>query len=73
MPLDETSNMDIHVSARYHVAITSYLPHDDPRKYFFSTPKEISRAYLRLVDPATGGAPSSTRFFQDCEKRIRSL
>jgi hypothetical protein len=40
----------------------------------FSTPKEISRAYLRLVDHATGGgAPSSTRIAQDCEKWIRSL
>jgi hypothetical protein len=29
--------------------------------------------YLRLVDPATGGAPSSTRIVQDCEKLIRSL
>jgi hypothetical protein len=49
------------VRARYHVTITSHLPNDDPRKYYFSTPKEISRAYLRLVDPATSGAPSSTR------------
>jgi hypothetical protein len=70
MPLDETFNMDIHASARYHVAITSHLPNDDPRKYSFSTPKEISHAYLRLVDPATGGASSSTRIVQDCEKWI---
>jgi hypothetical protein len=73
MSLDETSNMDIHASAYYHVAITSHLPNDDPRKYSFSTPKEISRVYLRLVDPATGSAPSSTRIVQDCEKWIRSL
>jgi hypothetical protein len=68
MSLDETLNMDNHASARYHVAITSHLPNDDPRKYSFSTPKEISRAYLRLVDPATGGAPSLTRIVQDCDK-----
>jgi hypothetical protein len=73
MTLDETLNMEIHASARYHIAITSHLPNDDPRKYSFSTPKEISRAYLRLVHPATGGAPSSTRIVQDCEKLIRSL
>jgi hypothetical protein len=73
MPLDETLNMDIHASARYHVAITSHLPNDDPNKYSFSTPKEIPRAYLCLVDPATGGAPSSTRIVHDCEKWIRSL
>jgi hypothetical protein len=69
MPLDET----LDVSARCHVAITSHLPNDDPRKYYLSTPKDISRAYLRLVDPETGGAPSSTRIVQDCEKWIRSL
>jgi hypothetical protein len=73
MPLNETLNMDIHASARYHVAITSHLPNDDPRKYSFSTPKEISRVYLHLVDPATGGSPSSTIIVQDCEKWIRSL
>jgi hypothetical protein len=57
MPLEETLNMDIHTSARYHVAITSHLQNDDPIKYSFSTPKETSRAYFRLVDSATGGAP----------------
>jgi transposase len=73
MPLDETLNQDIHSTARYHVAITSHLPKDDPRKFSFSTPKEISRAYLRLVDRHTGGAPSSRRIIQDCEKWVRSL
>jgi hypothetical protein len=65
--------MDIHATAHYHVAITSHLPNDDPIKYYFSTPEEISRAYLHLVDPATGGAPSLTRIVQDCEKWIKSL
>jgi hypothetical protein len=65
--------MEIHASARYHVSITSHLPNGDPKKYYFPTPKEISRAYLRLVDPTTGGAPSSKRIVQDCEKWIRSL
>jgi hypothetical protein len=73
MPLDETLNMDIHASSHYHVTITSHLPNDDPIKYYFSTPEEITRAYLRLLDPATGGAPSSTGIVQDCEKWIRSL
>jgi hypothetical protein len=58
MPLDNTLNQDIHSSARYHVAITAHLPKDYPRKFSFATPKEISRAYLRLVDPNTGGAPA---------------
>jgi hypothetical protein len=73
MPLDETLNLDIHASARYHVAITAHLPNDDPIKYSFSTPNEISHAYLRLVHPVTGGAPSCNRIGQDCEKWIRSL
>jgi hypothetical protein len=73
MPLDETLYQDIHSSARYHVTITSHLPKDDPRKFSFATPKEISRAYLRLVDPNNGGAPSSQRIIQDCEKWVRSL
>jgi hypothetical protein len=73
MPLDETLNMDIHVCARYHVAITSDLPKGDQKKFSFWTPKEISWAYLRIVDPVTGGAASSNRIVQDCEKWIRSL
>jgi hypothetical protein len=73
MPLEETLNQDIHSSARYHIAITSHLPKDDPHKFSFATPKEISRAYLRLVDPNTRGAPSYQRIIQDCEKWVRSL
>jgi hypothetical protein len=73
MPLYETMNIDIHASARYHVAITAHLPNDDPIKYSFSTPNEISRAYLCLVHPATGGVPSCNRIVQDCGKWIRSL
>jgi hypothetical protein len=42
MLLDETLNMDIHSSARYHVAITSHLAKNDPKKFTFSTPKEVS-------------------------------
>jgi hypothetical protein len=66
--LDETLNMGSHASVRYHVAITSHLPNNDRLKFSFSTPKEISRAYLRRVDPVIGSAPSSKRIFQDCEK-----
>jgi hypothetical protein len=73
MPLDDTLNMDIHASSRYHVAITLHLPNDDPRFFSFATPNEISRAYLCLVDLVTGGAPSSTRIIQDSEKWVISL
>jgi hypothetical protein len=73
MPLDKTLNMDSHASARYHVAITSHLPNNDRLKFSFSTPKEISCAYLHLVDPVIGSAPCSKIFVQDCEKWIRSL
>jgi hypothetical protein len=70
IPLDETLNsMDIHACARYHVAITSHPPKGHHKKLSFSTPREISRAYLRIVDPVTGGgAASSIRIVQDCEK-----
>jgi hypothetical protein len=68
MPLDKTLNQDIHSSARYHVAITSHLPKDDPHTFSFAIPKEISRAYLRLVDPNTGGAPH----LNESSKTVRS-
>jgi hypothetical protein len=71
MPVDETLNMDIHACARYHVVITSHLPHVDQNKLSFCTPKEISGAYPRIVDPVTGGAASSNRIVQDCEKCLR--
>jgi hypothetical protein len=73
MPLDEMLNMDIHSSARYHVAITAHLARNDHKKFTFSTPKEVSHAYLRLVDDVTGNAPSSHRILQDCDKWERSL
>jgi hypothetical protein len=51
------------------------LPHYNhlPPHKWRSTPKEISRAYLGIVDPVTGGAPSSIRIVQDCERWICSL
>jgi hypothetical protein len=73
MPLDGTLNMDIHSSARYHVAITAHLAKENKKKFTFSTPREVSNAYLRLVDPISGNAPSSRRIIQDCEKWVRSL
>jgi hypothetical protein len=53
---------------RYH-----HLPKGNQKKLSFSTPREISRAYLRIVDPVTGGAASSILIVHDCEKWIRSL
>jgi hypothetical protein len=73
MPLDETLNMDIHSSARYHVAITAHLAKNDPKKFTFSTPKEVSNSYLRLIDDVTGNVPSLHRIVQDCDKWERSL
>jgi hypothetical protein len=71
--LDETCNADIHSSTRYHISITSRLQKDDPRKFSFATPNEISRAYLRITDPITGNAPSSKRIIQDCLKWLDNL
>jgi hypothetical protein len=73
MPFDKTLNQDIHMNARYHVALTLHLDNDDPRKFSFATPNEIYCVYLRLVGPVTGGAPGSNRTIQDCEKLMRSL
>jgi hypothetical protein len=50
MLLGESLSMDIHDAARRHVALTSHLSNDDPKKFSFATSKEISHAYLRLVD-----------------------
>jgi hypothetical protein len=64
MPLDETLNIDIHACAHYHVTITSHLPKGDPKKLLFTTPRDISHAYLHIVDPMTGGAPSPNELFK---------
>jgi hypothetical protein len=66
-------NMDIHSSAGYHIAITAHLAKNDPKKFTFSTPKEVSSAYLHLVDDVTGNAPSSHILLQDCDKWEISL
>jgi hypothetical protein len=68
MPLDETLNMDIHASAGYHVVITSHLYNDNPLKFSFSTPKEISRAYFRIVNPDTGGGDPSSSAYWPCTR-----
>jgi hypothetical protein len=73
MPLDETLNMDIHSSAPYHITITAHLAKHDPKKFTFSTPKEVSSAYLRLIDDVTGNPPSSHRIVQNGDKWERSL
>jgi hypothetical protein len=39
MPLDKTLNMNVHTAARRHVALTSHLPNDNPKKFSFTTPK----------------------------------
>jgi hypothetical protein len=71
--LDETCDVDIHASDRYHVAVISRLQKDDPHKFSFATPDEISRAYLRITDPITGNAPSHKRRIQDCLKWFETL
>jgi hypothetical protein len=73
MPFDETLNMDIHSSARYQVAITVHLAKNDPKKFTFLTPKEVSSAYLQFIDDATGNTPSLHRIVQDCDKWEKSL
>jgi hypothetical protein len=59
VPLDKTLNMNIHASVCYHVAITPHLQNYDRLKFSFSTPEDISRAYLRIINPDNGGGPPS--------------
>jgi hypothetical protein len=45
MPLDETLNMDIHSSARYHVAITAHLAKKRPQEvHFLDSKRSMSKA-----------------------------
>jgi hypothetical protein len=48
MPWDETLNMDIHSSARYHFAITAHLAKENKKKFTFS--KKIRQAGGKIVE-----------------------
>jgi hypothetical protein len=73
MPLDASLNRDIDCSFDMHVLLTAHLKNDDPRKFRKDTPKNISKAILKLYDPITGVVPKPNRIIEDCWRVISSL
>jgi hypothetical protein len=65
MPHDSSLNWDVDVSNRMHVLFTKHLPNSDERKIRLDTPKEITKAILKLYDPVTGVVPKPHRIVQD--------
>jgi hypothetical protein len=65
MPHDSSLNWDVDVSNRMHVLFTKHLPNSDERKIRLDTPKEITKAILKLYDPDTGVVPKPHRIVQD--------
>lgn len=41
---------------------------NDPRHFSIATPKQVASAYLRIMDPTTGVAPSPNRIVKDIKK-----
>ena len=66
---------DLDVSLQYHVAMTSKLAEDDPRKFSLATPKQIDSAVHRLLDPqfqGEEGCPTAARVPGDIKKVLES-
>jgi len=70
MPLDNSLNNDLHESNRRHIAWTSRLEIDDPRKFDLSTPIRGTHAYTRIWNDV---CPSSRRILQDVNKVFTSM
>ena len=69
MPWDTSLNRDVHCAVDRHAVMTADLDDEKyPEKFSLSTPKRGSLAYHRILDPDTGGVPSSNRIVQDVEK-----
>ena len=66
--MDCSLNKDVDDSVKWHVAVTSKVPVDDPRKFSRATKNEQDRAYLRVWDPVIGVSPTKKRIVQDCER-----
>jgi hypothetical protein len=65
MPHDSNLNWDVDVSNRMHVLFTKHLLNSDEQKIWLDTPKEITKAILKLYDPVTGVVPKPHRIVQD--------
>ena len=69
MCLDMSLNKDVCECLRMHVSLTQHLDKDNPFRFSLATPKEISRAMMRLVDPAPSGVvPTGKRIIQDVDR-----
>ena len=62
-------NKDVRECLRMHVSLTQHLDKDNPFRFSLATPKEISRAMTRLVDPGPSGVvPTGKRIIQDVDQ-----
>ena len=68
MPLDNSLFRDLHCSLDEHVAVTSMLQRDDPRRFSKATPRLIKCSLERLWDQDNGVSPRPKRIIQDIER-----
>lgn len=70
MPLDSSLNKDHDDCVIRHVAVTSHLSEDDPRKFSMTTPNRVAHAYKRVWDHpnVNEGSPTSERIVQDIKR-----
>ena len=68
MCLDMSLNKDVRECLRMHVSLTQHLNRDNPLRFSLATPKEISRAMTRLVNPGQSSiVPTEKRIIQDVD------
>ena len=72
-PLDNSTFRDLRTTLNLNVAATWHLEKTDNLKFSLATPKEVTRAFLRIWDPANGVAPSSRRILEDVKKVLTSV
>ena len=74
MPWDAHLNADVHSSVDYHCLVAKDLKKNDPRKFDASTPKNMLKAYERVLDPGPDGlVPTPDRICQDVRRVILAL
>ena len=62
---------DVDDSVAMHIALTEWLPADHPdyeKRFSRATPQLSRSAYMRILDPVSGVAPTSTRIMQDIRR-----
>jgi predicted flap endonuclease-1-like 5' DNA nuclease len=68
MPWDCSCNADIVNAVFWNCTATSHLKEDDGRKMKMTTPREISKSYLKVL----GGIPLSKRITEDVLKVVQN-